>query len=92
MPSERRTRITIETERILIVASQRATRGWCRGCGREVEFVSQEQIGHLLGTSSQQPARWSQKKVHLQQAKDGLAICMKSLLRFLQAASGQGSH
>jgi hypothetical protein len=81
MAVERRTRITIETERILVVAGQRAIRRWCKQCGQEVEFVAQDQLGHLLGASARQPARWSQNKVHLQQAKDGLAICMKSLLR-----------
>ena len=81
MAGERRTRITIETERILVVASQRTIRGWCKQCGHEVEFVAQDQLGHLLGPSAEQPAGLSQNKIHLQQAKDGLAICMKSLLR-----------
>jgi hypothetical protein len=43
--AERTTRITIETERILILACQRATSGWCERCGSEVEFLPSHEPG-----------------------------------------------
>jgi hypothetical protein len=89
MGAERRTRITIETERILVIARQHAARGWCERCGCEVELLPSSQAGRLLNVGPQQSEGRRQNKVHLVQAKEGLVVCLKSLLRFLQAASGR---
>jgi hypothetical protein len=35
-----RTELTIVTEQVTIIRPYRATHGWCRECGREVETIS----------------------------------------------------
>lgn len=87
MAMERRTRITIERERILVIARQHAVRGWCEKCGCEVELVPSNKAGQFLDIGPLD--RRHSSKLHLVQAKEGLVVCLKSLLRFLQAASGQ---
>jgi hypothetical protein len=91
MARDRRTRITIETERILVIARQHAAHGWCARCGQEVELVPSAQASRLLGVGPEQLGGQYQGKLHLEHAKNGLVICLKSLLRFLQAAAGQHS-
>jgi len=88
MRLENRTRITIETERTLILAGKHSVRGWCHKCGTEVEFLPSLQAVHLLEGSKDLRRRVT-AEVHLNRAKDELLICLKSLFRFLQAASGQ---
>jgi hypothetical protein len=89
MAADRRTRITIETERILIIARQHAAYGWCERCGLEVELIPSAQASHLLHLAEERLHRQQQGKLHLEQAKGGLVVCLKSLLRLLQAATGQ---
>ena len=89
MAADRRTRITIEAERILIIARQHAAYGWCERCGLEVELIPSAQASHLLHLAEERLHGQQQGKLHLEQAKDGLVVCLKSLLRVLQAATGQ---
>lgn len=89
MAADRSTRITIETERILIIARRHAARGWCERCGAEVELVASADASHLLHLAQEQLQWQNPGNLHLKEAKDGLVICLKSLLRFVQAASGQ---
>jgi len=89
MAADRRTRITIETERILIMARQHTARGWCERCGAEVELLPSAHASRLLHMAQEQLQRQNRGNLHLEEAKDGLVICLKSLLRFVQAASGQ---
>jgi hypothetical protein len=48
MNAENQTRITIETERILIVVRHHATRGWCDRCRGEVELLQSDHAGDVL--------------------------------------------
>lgn len=89
MTADRRIRITVETERILFIARQHATRGWCDRCGQEVELLPEKQAGQFRNMVRDQREKRHQSRLHLGQAKDGLVICVKSMLRFLQSASGQ---
>jgi hypothetical protein len=89
MAADRHTRITVETERILMIARQHAVYGWCERCGLEVELLPSAQASHLLHLAEERLHGQQQGKLHLEQAKDGLVVCLKSLLRLLQAASGQ---
>jgi hypothetical protein len=40
MTVQRRTEITVETERVLIIRQHRSVRVWCQECGRQVDAVS----------------------------------------------------
>ena len=92
MGSEDRTRITIETEKVLILASQQATHGWCQKCGQEVQLVTAHQAKGSFKIVTEQLKAARQSKLHLGQAKNGLVICLKSLLRLLQATGADHDH
>jgi len=84
--ADRGTRITIESERILILARRRASRGWCAKCGCEVELVPHKEAVTLLqGVSLEHPAK-SERWLHLEQAKQGLAVCLQSILLLVRTA------
>jgi hypothetical protein len=87
--TDRRTRITIKTERILIVARQHAVRGWCSRCGTEVEFLPSDRARSLLDATSASFDEQRRSNSH-KGPKDGLMFaCVQSVLRFLQATSRQ---
>ena len=81
-----RIRITVETERILIVARQRAARQWCASCGAEAEFLPSSEARRLLDAAAEPPAELQRKGFHLVGKSSGLAVCLRSLLRFLEGS------
>ena len=81
------TRITMETERILIIVQQHAVRRWCDKCATEVESLPSIHAGRLLERPEQLKGQY-RTEFHLDRAKDELVICLKSLRRLLQAVSG----
>jgi hypothetical protein len=87
--TDKRIWITIETERMLVIARRHAVRGWCERCGTEIEFLPSDQV-RRLDTTSGPVLEQHRNNLHRWLAKDGLIlVCVKSLLRFLQSASGQ---
>lgn len=86
MKPGQRWRIGIETERVLVVTLKNTTVGWCERCGQKVELLTAQSAERFLGLSLDQIENVGQRKFHLRRAKDGLVICLKSLLHFLQAA------
>jgi hypothetical protein len=81
MTADRRTEITVETERVLIVRQRRSIRAWCRECGREAEMVSLEEaeaLSRLPGQEFCESApthRW-----HLSETQEGsFLVCLASL-------------
>jgi hypothetical protein len=45
----RRTEITVETDRVLIIRKRHSTRGWCAECGKEVDMVGLKEAETLSG-------------------------------------------
>lgn len=64
-------------------------RARCEKCGHEVEFLAPDQIEPVLEEVARPECRPSRKRFHLEQAKDGLVVCLQSLVRFLGTASGR---
>jgi hypothetical protein len=84
------TRITIETERILIVARQHAIRGWCDKCRAEVEFLPSDRARPLFDATSASLDEQQRRGFHKGPPRDGLIfVCVQSIVRFLHAASRQ---
>ncbi|MBZ5681147.1 MAG: hypothetical protein LAO24_13690 [Acidobacteriia bacterium] len=83
MTAHKRTEITIETDRTLIIRRGRAIRGWCPECGSEVEVVGPAEAeaiarmnGSALGDGSH-VSRW-----HISKGPNGMAlVCLESLLK-----------
>jgi hypothetical protein len=86
MAADRHTRITIETERILIIARQRAVRDWCKECGRELELLPFDRARAPLDTTAGSGEEHPRDRFH--PVKDGLIFVCLRLLRFLQIGSG----
>jgi hypothetical protein len=83
MRLKRGTRITIETERTLIVRQTRSARAWCEDCQREVDFVQLQQRQQLLrNTAREISTDSSMSKLHLAEQSDGsVLICLESLMK-----------
>jgi hypothetical protein len=79
----KRTEITIETERTLVIRRRRIIRAWCRECGCDVEMVSLGDVGAMTGMSqtmlhdSPEAQNW-----HFGEGQDGSAlVCLESFLK-----------
>jgi hypothetical protein len=81
---EIRTRTTIETESISVIACRQVFRGECERCGREVETPTAETGGSLIGTPIEALPRRLQKEGAWGRARQGLVMSLKQLLRFLE--------
>ena len=79
----RRTKIVVETERLLVVRRGRArTQGWCEGCGAGVALVGLEEAAILSGRSQREIVRRVESgSLHFKESPRGvLLICLDSLL------------
>jgi hypothetical protein len=81
MTVHKRTEITVETERILIIRQRRSVKAMCPECGYEAEMVSLGEAEALTKASGQEfsesaPAhRW-----HLCRTEEGTwFVCLESL-------------
>lgn len=81
--ARKRTQITIETSRVLIVRRMRSSRTWCPESAREVDMVGIDEATALTGMT--QPAfrecvetgKW-----HFSESSDGAPlICLDSLMK-----------
>ena len=85
MTTNRRTRITIESERVLVVTRKETIRRWCETCGCEVDVRDQEQAGPDLHLLSRQRSETCPGGFRLSPFENGLASGLNSILRFLKA-------
>ena len=80
----KRIRITVETERLLVVSKQgRAVEGWCACCGESVELIRLEEAAALVGMSPRAIRRQIETNLlHDVETPDGIRfICLNSLLQ-----------
>jgi hypothetical protein len=81
MTVHRRTEITVETERVLIVRQHRSVRAWCQECGYEVEMVSLGEAEALTRVSVQEFCEAAQAQCwHVFENQEGKRlVCLASL-------------
>ena len=87
--TKRRTEITIETERVLVVSRRRVSAvSWCDGCGWRVRMVGPEEASVWAGVSTRHIYRWLEAhRLHFVERNDGLLlICLRSLSEILTDA------
>ena len=79
----KRTEITVESDRILIIRRRRVLRAWCQECGCEVDTVVLGEAEDYSGMSGltlrvcAQAGGW-----HFSEGQDGTRlICLESLLK-----------
>jgi hypothetical protein len=83
MKKTRRTKITVERERLLIVASGQGQRkGFCEACDAEVEMIGAEEASLLTGLSQRAIFRLIEAgRLHFSETRRGaLLVCLNSLL------------
>jgi hypothetical protein len=82
MPVKKRTRITIDTERVLVIGKTRSTfDAWCPMCNQLVRLLRPDEAATLTAylRASQHP--FEINKLHIIPTADGLMnVCLDSLL------------
>jgi excisionase family DNA binding protein len=79
---KRRTKITIETERVIVIRKRRPlTQEWCNRCGEIVSMVTVDEAAGIAGVSSRTIYRWVEAdRIHFTETSDRrLLICPDSL-------------
>ena len=80
---KRTAEITIETERVVVVAGvgRDGARGWCEGCGAESRLIAAEDAAALLRVSPPAVLRWAEaERLHVCEDADGSPlICLNSV-------------
>lgn len=81
--ADKRTVISVETERVLIIRRRRSIRAWCAECGCEVDLVDETEAGALTGTPGAALRDRAQARGwHVSEDEDGTGfVCLQSLLR-----------
>jgi hypothetical protein len=82
----KQTRITIETDSLLILRGRSSVRAWCSRCAAEVEMIALEDMGVISNLDPPELEEWlNSGELHRLQATGGLAlICLNSLLARVQ--------
>ena len=78
----KRTKITIETDSLLILRGRNSTRAWCPLCAAEGEMIALENAGLISNLERPALEEWlNSAELHRSQAADGsVLICLNSLL------------
>jgi len=80
--TKKRTKITIETERLVVISQRKlSARAWCKSCGRQVVMVTVDEAARLARVSSRTVYRWVEDDLlHFAETADGrLLICRASI-------------
>ena len=79
----KRTEITIETERVLVVSRSNKLITWCGGCGAHVEMLTADEAALLAGVSTRAIFRWAEAgQIHFAETPEGLLlVCPNALPR-----------
>ena len=80
------TRITIETDSLLILRGRSSLRAWCPDCASEVEMIPLDGVGVISNLAATEIEAWIQSEdLHRVFAADGaLLICLNSMLKRIQ--------
>lgn len=82
----KQTKITIETESLLVLRGRTLLRAWCQQCGADTEMIPLEGVGVISNLPSPEVEAWIESdELHRSQASDGgTLICLNSLLKRVQ--------
>jgi len=84
----KRTKITIETDSLLILRGRSLQQAWCPLCGSEVEMIPLDNIGVISDLSPRVVEAWIHSEdLHHTKATDGShLICLNSMLKRVHKA------
>jgi len=82
----KQTKITIETDSLLILRGRTPMRAWCPQCSGETEMIPLEGVGVVSNLLPSEVEAWMESEdLHRSQAPDGgQLICLNSLLKRVQ--------
>jgi hypothetical protein len=82
----KQTKITIETDSLLVMRGTVSLRGWCPECAAEGELIPFDGIGVISNLTSSEVQAWLEDDaIHHRQGPDGAhLICLNSLLKRVQ--------
>ena len=82
----KQTKITIETDSLLVLRGATSLRGWCRQCAAETEMIPIEGVGVVSNLAPSEVEVWLEcEDIHRSQAVDGAQlICLNSLVKRVQ--------
>ncbi len=85
----RQTRITIETESLLVLKGGSSLRGWCPRCQAEGELIAIDDVAVISNLASAAVEAWieSEELHHSRSADHTRLICLNSLLKRMQSAT-----
>ncbi len=78
----KQTKITIESDSLLILRGRSSRRAWCPLCGADAEMIAFENIGVISNLDRTASEEWlNSEELHRSQGADGSAqVCLNSLL------------
>lgn len=82
MSKKRITRITVESERIIISSRRHAASAWCAACRAQTQMLKPEEASAIAAVTPRTIYRWVEAgKLHFTESPDGwLLICLDSLI------------
>jgi hypothetical protein len=82
----KQTKITIETDSLLILRGRSPLRSWCPQCAAEGEMIPIEGVGVISNLAPSEVEAWLESEaIHRSQSADGSPlICLNSLLKRVQ--------
>ena len=83
MRTTKRTEITIETDRIVVLSRRKVSvLSWCHECSQKTKMVTVDDAATIAGVSARTIYRWTDaEKLHFTETSEGrLLICRESLM------------
>lgn len=82
----KQTKITIETDSLLVLRGRVSLRAWCPWCAAEAEMIPVEGVGVISNLAPSEVEAWLEcEAIHRSEAADGSElICLNSLLKRVQ--------
>ena len=82
----KQTRITIETESLLILRGRNSRRAWCHQCAADSEVIALEEVGVISNLDRSAFEQWiNSGELHRSETPSGSTlICLNSLLARVQ--------
>ena len=82
----KQTKITIETDSLLVIRGAVSLRGWCPECATEGEVIPFDGIGVISNLTPSEVQAWLESEaIHHSQTPEGTRlICLNSLLKRVQ--------
>ena len=79
----KRTRITIETDSLLVLRGRQLLRGWCPQCGAEADMIPLNEVGVVSNLAPSGVQAWMESSdLHCTRTADGASlICLNSMLK-----------